>query len=936
MREQSIFIEALEKYDPADRAAFLDEVCGGDTALRQRIERLLRRDQQADSLLDSPTVAHIATIDEPVTERPGTVIGPYKLLEQIGEGGFGVVFMAEQIEPIRRKVALKVLKAGMDTRQVIARFEAERQALALMDHPNIAHVLEAGETSSGRPYFVMELVRGLSMTDYCDQTNVPIRERLALFIDVCQAVQHAHQKGIIHRDIKPSNVLVTLHDGKPVVKVIDFGIAKAMGQQLTDKTLFTNFAQMIGTPLYMSPEQAALSGLDVDTRSDIYSLGVLLYELLTGTTPFEKKRFKEAGYDEIRRIIREEEPAKPSTRMSNVGQAATTASDKRRSDPRKLSRLFRGELDWIVMKALEKDRNRRYETASALAADVEHYLADEPVLACPPSRGYRLRKLLRKHRALVASVAAPLAVALFALTAGLFVLAAAEHRERGLRKMAQENEQKAQQKEQEAHDEKAKAEAAQRQALDALRATTDEVILKLIGSKPALGPAEKKFLEKALERWQTFALERGDGEIERAIRAEGLFRVAQLRQTLGQKEEGIAAYKEAVDLLIKLAAEFPATSQYRGTLAASHYSLGVLLAGLGKQSEAESAFRESLRLLDELAIQSPDEPEFRRHLAHSHSSLGLLLSEQPGRQAEAEAAYGRALDLQEKRAADFPNLAEYQLDLADSYTKLGLLFADLGKQPEAEAPCRKALAIRSKLARDFPTVSEYSLSLAYCDMDLASLLAQLGKRPEAEEASRRALAIFEYLVGAFPAVPGYQIGLGGSQCYMGNRMRDQNHPGESLDWFAKAIATLEGVLRYAKIDIEARKYLCDAHWGRAQALDDLKRHAEAAGDWEKAVQLSLALEKTADPNTLYNAACLYARVAGRRGEPVGSLSKEDCAKHAVALLQQAVAKRYKDAEVLKKDDHLKALRERDDFKELVSDLEAAKAKNKPDAKAQNP
>jgi serine/threonine protein kinase len=358
-----------------------------------------------------PTIALMEesrTIDAAETagsEGPGSIIGRYKLLERIGEGGFGVVYMAEQQQPVRRKVALKVVKPGMDSHRVLARFEAERQALAMMDHANIAKVHDAGTTENGRPYFVMELVQGVPITEYCDQCSLPTRERLELFVTVCQAVQHAHQKGVIHRDIKPTNVLVAIQDGQPAPKIIDFGVAKAIGQQLTEHTLMTAFAQIVGTPLYMSPEQAELSPLGVDTRSDIYSLGVLLYELLTGSTPLDKERLHAASYDELRRIIREEEPPRPSARISTLAaDLATTVAEHRRTDARRLRQTVRGELDWIVMKCLEKERNRRYETPNSLARDIEHYLNDEAVQACPPSLAYRLKKFVRRNKVAAAFV----------------------------------------------------------------------------------------------------------------------------------------------------------------------------------------------------------------------------------------------------------------------------------------------------------------------------------------------------------------------------------------------------------------------------------------------------------------------------------------------------------------------------------------------------
>jgi serine/threonine protein kinase/WD40 repeat protein len=413
---EAVFFAALEKKEPGERAAYLDKACSGDPDLRRCVEKLLAAQPNVGEFLQAPAAglpaaAKAAEVDRGADERPGTILGPYKLLHEIGEGGMGTVWMAEQTQPVKRRVALKVIKPGMSSRQVLARFEAERQALALMDHPNIAKVLDAGATDGGRPYFVMELVKGQPVTEFCDRNRLTTSERLELFVAVCHAIQHAHHKGVIHRDIKPTNVLVALYDGKPVPKVIDFGVAKAVAEPLTDKTLFTRHGQVVGTFEYMSPEQANLDQLDIDTRSDVYALGVLLYELLTGTTPLDKDRLRQAGFAEMLRLIREEEPPRPSTRLTSTPGLLATAAAYRKTDSQRLPRAVRGELDWIVMKALDKDRNRRFATANGLAADVERFLKGEPVQACPPTVGYRFQKYARKHKVALAAGAA-IAVAL--------------------------------------------------------------------------------------------------------------------------------------------------------------------------------------------------------------------------------------------------------------------------------------------------------------------------------------------------------------------------------------------------------------------------------------------------------------------------------------------------------------------------------------------
>ena len=418
---EAIFSAALERESDAERAAFVDKACGGDGVLWDRVDSLLRAHTGAGSFLDKPALDGV-TVELPApTEGPGTMIGQYKLLQLIGEGGFGAVYLAAQARPVRRQVALKIIKLGMDTRQVIARFEVERQALAMLDHPNIARVLDAGATLTGRPYFVMELVRGVPITEYCDPNNLSTKERLELFILVCNAVQHAHQKGIIHRDIKPSNVMIMLHDGRPVPKVIDFGVAKATNRELTDTTLLTDYGQFLGTPEYMSAEQAEMNSLDVDTRTDIYSLGVLLYELLTGRTPFDLRTLCAAGECDIQRVIREQEPRRPSNRVSTLGAEATVIAGHRHAEARELNRQLRGDLDWIAMRTLEKDRTRRYETANALGLDIRRHLDHEPVQATPPSTFYRVGKFIRRNHVAVTAagvVAAALVIGLTVATIG--------------------------------------------------------------------------------------------------------------------------------------------------------------------------------------------------------------------------------------------------------------------------------------------------------------------------------------------------------------------------------------------------------------------------------------------------------------------------------------------------------------------------------------
>jgi serine/threonine protein kinase/tetratricopeptide (TPR) repeat protein len=950
---KSIFLAAVEEHPPGRWPAFLEQACAGDVPLRAEVEKLLHAHAVMGSFHEAPRSDHSVTVRGAIRERPGTTIGPYKLLEQIGEGGFGIVFMAEQQGPIRRMVALKILKPGMDTRQVIARFEAERQALTLMEHPNIARVLDAGTTDTGRPYFVMELVKGVPITEFCDRNQLAPQARLKLFIDVCHAIRHAHQKGIIHRDIKPTNVLVTLHDGEPVVKVIDFGVAKAMAQKLTDRTLFTGYGQMIGTPAYMSPEQAEMSGLDIDTRSDVYALGVLLYELLTGTTPLEDKRLREAGYAELPRLIREEEPPRPSTRLSLLGDTATVLAGKRGLDVKRLVQLLAGDLDWVVMKALEKDRNRRYDTPGSFAEDIGRYLRREPILARPPSTAYKLRKFAQRNRAAVLTGSA-VAVALLvgAAVATWQAVVATRAQRDAVAAAAAEKEAKETEQAREAET-KAVLEFMEKRIFAAARPAgqggglgRDVTLGQAV--RAALPFVERSFTDQPLiEARLRMTLGHSFWHLGEVQDAADQYRIARALYTnhlgpdhpdtlrsmhhlartfaaLGQFTDAFRLREETLALQkAKLGPDHPDTLRTMNGLACSY-------ADLGRRADALKLREETLTLTR--AKLGPDHPDTLRCMYNLSISYAVL-----GRRSEA-------LKLrQEALAARKATLGPDHPDTLRSMNGLACSYAGFGRHADAVTLYEETLALqKAVLGPDHPDTFQtmYNLAISYAALGRHADALKLREETLALHKARlgpghpRTLMSMNHVAWSYAALGRHAdaLKLYEETVALQKARLGPDHPDTlwslwgvahslvSLDRGAEALPVIDEWVRRGATNPVAPRLL-------GSVMDLRLRHFQKAGDAAGCRQTAMMWEelKRTDADSLYDAARMRAVTAAvlRAADPspAGARQAEAEAEQALAWIQKAVAAGYKDAARLKRDQDLDVLRDRAELAKIVATLQ---------------
>ena len=936
-RTESVFAGALALANSADRAKYLDEACANNSVLRARIEALLRAHDRAGHMLDKPATGLDRTAAYVPPVPVGTVIaGRYKLLEEIGEGGMGAVYVAEQTEPVRRKVAIKLIKPGMDSKAVLARFEAERQALALMDHPNIAKVLDGGLTDAGRPYFVMEYVRGVPITDYCDATRLSVKDRLELFVQVCQAVQHAHQKGIIHRDLKPSNILVAPYDDKPVPKVIDFGLAKAMHHSLTEKTLHTAHETVLGTPIYMSPEQAQLNNLDVDTRSDIYSLGVLLYELLTGTTPLEKRRLKEAAWDEVRRIIREEEPPRPSTRLSTIDALPSLAAC-RHTEPASLTKQLRGELDWIVMKALEKDRGRRYDTANGFANDLQRYLAGEAVLAVPPSASYRLRKFARKNRAalMTAAVIALLLVA-GAAVSGWQAVRASEARDL------------AEVKRQEAVDERDKAEKA--------RVAEESAKNKAIEAH-AFAEVRRQVAEHAREvttQQRRLAL---DTVRDVLLRVDDLMkndtRLAPLRIEI------IRRMLEDVDRIRDHALKNPLEDR---TEALAYSRMGEIYFRANRIEDAKTWYDKAYAAVEKLWRENPDDPNALRNLAkicHDAADVEWRL----GNGVRSRELHTKGLELSRKRLAilekatsqDEMSIADSQSDVADSLQLVAYDYLRMGEPVLAIDHYTASDKAFADLPPPLPSFLKTRRIRNEIKVRLADAHSRLGRLEMAEKLFRESLADRETLVQntprTAPAAVQLETDVGQGRMYLGDFLlffrKDRAAAATEYVVCQDLFATL---LKAEPDSLDLRQRLSAAYYRIGVTATEPQKAKDAFAeclrlrqelakidpkDTQSGVELALALARVGDSaeaervvaallkqagmdrQVLFQVACTYSVLAGKSRD----LKAADRYRNeAFQVLRDVVAAGWRDPGGLETDPDFDAIRDDPRFKELLKFL----------------
>jgi serine/threonine protein kinase len=790
MSEREIFLAALERKNIAERDEFLNKACGTDAGLRQRIDDLLNAHfTLASSARNADAANPTRASAEPDTraaleDQSGTLIaGRYKLSHLLGEGGMGRVYLAEQKEPIVRQVAVKLIKPGMDSVAVLARFEAERQALALMDHPNIAKVLDAGSTADHRPYFVMELVKGIPITRYCDQYHLNPQQRLELFLPVCHAIQHAHQKGIIHRDLKPSNVLIALYDGKPVPKVIDFGVAKAITLRLTERTLFTEVGQMVGTVEYMAPEQAELNNLDIDTRADIYSLGVILYELLAGSTPFTSKQLRGAAFAEMLRIIREVDPPKPSTKVSTAEELPTIAAN-RHFEPRRLTRLISGDLDWIVMKALEKDRSRRYESASSLALDIQHFLAEKPVQAGPPSSLYRFRKFVKRHQgASVAAALLALAVALGLVGTSMGYYQATEQR-----KVAEEQ-----------RDQARKANEAAEKNAAATRSVIAEFLVKIGDDKfsaiPQFEEIRKDLVDLAVKRYREFLAIQPDNEklqFDAAVinqRSAGLYRM------MNQFAAARPLYEESIGLYQKLLKRQPDSADYLSFLSSTLTDFGDMLERAEGPSAAESKYKEAVAISRRVVEKSKDSGD-KLVLAKALTNWGDTLRI-TNRSAEAIAALQEAATTF-MALADEPKANPQLLFVAVfALDNLAQATREAGQLPLAEAALKQAIDRGKKTVKDLNNDPNARYTLAWANVELGLLRALQARPKEAAQVLDEAVKAVDQLVKEFSKVASFRHKLADALTARSEVALSENRPAEASADAQRAVDVLEQLDREA-------------------------------------------------------------------------------------------------------------------------------------------